>query len=719
MRMLKTVFYHTRRFAAVLLCFVMVCVFISPIASLAAETEQTIRVGWYESPFNMTDQFGRRSGYAYEYQKKISSYTGWNYEYVTGSWSELLQMLIDGKIDMMSDVSYTEERAELILYPSLPMGAEEYYLFISPTNTEYKTGNYAYFNGKKVGLNKGSVMTELLHKWEKANGIRTEMVELTCPEAESMQMLQRGELDGYITLDAYGGADVAVPVIKIGSSNFYFAISKNRPDLLEGLNAALSRIQDENPYYNQEMYSKYVSTAGANLFLSAEEKAWLSEHGKIRVGYQDDHLSFCDAEEKTGKLKGALKDYLEDASTCFENAELEFEPVAYPSVDAAVKALKNGEVDCMFPSNLSTSDGETLGLIMTPSMMTTEICAVVRKSDQHTFFQKEQITAAVEKEDPNYGAVMLDHFPSWKYEEYSDMDSCLKAVSDGKADCVLISNYQRNNLSRKCERWNLTVLSTGENVDYYIAVHEGSKELYSILTRTTKIVSSTNINAALSYYSAEEAKSTLLDFIIENPAVDITVIVVIIALLTVIFTQWRMIRAKKEVEESHHKVDDLSKRVFVDALTSVQNKGGFDKYIHNLQDRMDNGEQLEFAVVILDCDDLKSINDKYGHDKGDEYIRAASRLICRVYKYSPVFRIGGDEFAVILQNEDYQNRVSLLDQFEKKKEEICSSAENEWEKVSVAIGMAEYDPQSDSSVNDVARHADRKMYKDKHTKKQY
>lgn len=69
-----------------------------PFSGMKLSTK-TVRVGWYESPFNMTDQFGRRSGYAYDYQQKIAAYTGWNYEYVEGSWPDLLQMLMDGEID--------------------------------------------------------------------------------------------------------------------------------------------------------------------------------------------------------------------------------------------------------------------------------------------------------------------------------------------------------------------------------------------------------------------------------------------------------------------------------------------------------------------------------------------------------------------------------------------------------------------------------------------
>ena len=116
---------------------------------------------------------------------------------------------------------------------------------------------------------------------------------------------------------------------------------------------------------------------------------------------------------------------------------------------------------------------------------------------------------------------------------------------------------------------------------------------------------------------------------------------------------------------------------------------------------------------MLDCNDLKPINDQYGHDKGDIYLQTSSQLVCRVYKNSPVFRIGGDEFAVILQNEDFQNRNELIERFKKSEAEICASAENEWDKVDMAIGMAEYDPQEYDSVDNVLHHADINMYENK------
>jgi diguanylate cyclase (GGDEF)-like protein len=164
-------------------------------------------------------------------------------------------------------------------------------------------------------------------------------------------------------------------------------------------------------------------------------------------------------------------------------------------------------------------------------------------------------------------------------------------------------------------------------------------------------------------------------------------------------------------------VDDLNRRVFVDALTSVRNKGAFDEYIQQMQDKLDAGEAMEFAIGVFDCDDLKSVNDLYGHDKGDVYLKSASRVICRVFQHSPVFRIGGDEFAVVLRNDDFRYREELLASFEKATARASAEAENRWEQVHVAIGIAVYDPIQDHSVIDTMRRADKAMYVNKRKRK--
>ena len=166
-------------------------------------------------------------------------------------------------------------------------------------------------------------------------------------------------------------------------------------------------------------------------------------------------------------------------------------------------------------------------------------------------------------------------------------------------------------------------------------------------------------------------------------------------------------------------INDLSKRVYVDALTSVKNKGAFTSAIEALQGQMDaDREQMAFAIGVFDCDDLKLVNDRYGHDKGDIYLKTACRLICTVFQHSPVFRIGGDEFAVILRNDDYDNRAELVRLFEQRSGEINAANAERWKQVRIAMGIAVYDDHVDHSVVDVVHRADKIMYTNKHLRKE-
>lgn len=168
------------------------------------------------------------------------------------------------------------------------------------------------------------------------------------------------------------------------------------------------------------------------------------------------------------------------------------------------------------------------------------------------------------------------------------------------------------------------------------------------------------------------------------------------------------------VDDMRKHIGDLNHRVFIDSLTKIKNKAAFTNVCNEIQSHIDNDESVApFAIGILDCNDLKYVNDVIGHEKGDEYLKNASKTICDVFQHSPVFRIGGDEFAVLLRNYDYQNRNVLVRQFKNIATEVNTSAKHKWERIDVAIGIADYDPSDDRFVSDVVRRADRMMYENK------
>ena len=628
----------------------------------AEGAQKTVKVGWYESPFNTTDKNGRLSGYAYEYQLKIASYSGWKYTYISGSWYDLMQKLISGEIDLMSDVSYTEARAEQMLFSELTMGTEEYCIFISPDNKNITAEDFSTFNGKKIGVNKDSIQVGFYREWAEEHDVHAELVEMKTTEVKAVEMLEDGEIDAYITLNAYGDPDALVPVCKIGYSDIYFAVSKNRPDLLSELNAAMSRIQDGDPYYNQQMFEKYVRQFGTNAFLTISERNWLSEHGAIRVGYQDNYLAFCSKDPVTGELMGALKDYLEYASDCLSNAHIDFTAQAYPTAAAALNALQRGEIDCLFPSNLSGYESETRHLIVTPAVMRSDVYTIIRQSDKDFFGNKEHVVVAVNEGNFNYDAFLADNFPKWRKVYYSTTADCLRAVSEGVADCVLVSNYRYNNIARLCDQYGLTAFSTGLGLDYCFAVYEGDTELYSVLDKVTGLVPTSTINAALSVYITEDARTTFSDFLIKNIGVVIVILAIMIA--AILFFMLRSIFVEKKAKK-------LIAATELDELTGLYNRNFFFQRINKIYKEH---PEIPRDAIVVNIEQFHTINALHGREFGDDILRTLGSEIEGIAKETGGVsgRFGADRFDLYCKSlDEYQ---TIFDRLQNKLNDFAPNA---------------------------------------------
>ena len=647
---------------AVILCVVIVLSFGSPCFVKAETEKKTVRVGWYDSSFNTVDPAGHRSGYGYEYQLKVAAYAGWTYEYVIGSWSMLMQMLRNGEIDLLSDVSYTPEREDYMLFPSLSMGTEEYYLFVVPGYEEISFADPSTLNGKKVGVNKGSIQTDFFLEWEKENHVQAELVEVTGTEDESLHMLNRGELDAYVTVDTFTNPNLEVPVWEIGNSDIYLAVGKDRPDLLSDLNMALARIRDEDRYYNQRLFEKYFRRTGANAYLPTEEVDWLKEHGTIRIGYQDNYLAFCAEDKETGELTGVLKDYLEHASDCMVNAHLDFETIAFPDVESAMEALRKGEIDSIFPANFSPHDAEDLRVSMTPSLMSTEIYAVVRASDQNVFSDKEHVIVAVNEGNLNYDSFLAENFAEWKRVYYPSTVECLQAVANGIADCVLISNFRYNNISRLCEKYDLTTLTTGVGLDYCFAVRNDETELYYILAKAVGMIPASTVNAVLSYYITEDARMTLSDYIVDNLALVMTVLGIVLFIILVL-----MILSMR----SARKAGKLIRATETDELTGLYNRNYFFQYAYRMfHDRPD----LARDAIELNIDQFHSVNALSGREFGDSVLRTLGNEIRKIAaeREGIAGRFEADRFDIYFRHvEEYQE---IFDRLQGKMDSLAPNA---------------------------------------------
>ena len=171
-------------------------------------------------------------------------------------------------------------------------------------------------------------------------------------------------------------------------------------------------------------------------------------------------------------------------------------------------------------------------------------------------------------------------------------------------------------------------------------------------------------------------------------------------------------KAENEVRDKEKMIGQISQEAYRDSLTCVGNKAAYFRKAKELNTEIENGE-TELAVVMVDINELKKINDSYGHNAGDAYIKGCCHVICDVFKHSPVFRIGGDEFVVILRDEDYRNRIANITLLKKRFEDYYNqTGKDAWLRYSASVGMAEF-ASDDSNIELVFRRADKAMYEDK------
>lgn len=174
-----------------------------------------------------------------------------------------------------------------------------------------------------------------------------------------------------------------------------------------------------------------------------------------------------------------------------------------------------------------------------------------------------------------------------------------------------------------------------------------------------------------------------------------------------------LLSTKNELSDAKEYAMKMEEDAFKDPLTGVRNKRSYEAATANLTSDIDQGV-ARFGIAVIDINDLKMINDSFGHNHGDDAIRKISGIICEVFRHSPVYRYGGDEFIVLLRNMDLANIEQLTAEFRKQNEisKKAASSEN-WERVDAAIGYSVFDPDADTDTSDVFERADRAMYEDK------
>ena len=493
-----------------------------PLQALAAEGK-VVRVGWYEGGYNITGPNGERSGYGYDFQQTVAAYTGWRYEYVNGSSVELLEKLQRGELDMLNCISYTPERAQHMLFSSVPMGREKYYLYADIEKTGISPSKLYLLEGKGVSMIASSMMETAFSNWEKQQGLHTQHL-LASSMKERQSLVAQGKAVAVVATELLPmkqeGLSAVTPV---GGSDIYFAINKNRPDLKAELDEAMRRIEQDKPFYAEKLYKQYMTTAVVPV-LSKDEQAWLAQHGKIRIGVLQGDSGFFSYEED-GSHKGAIADYIRYASSCFEEQRLDFAVQGFETQPEMIQALKDGKIDMIFHFNENHYLAEQNGFVLSNRIMKITIPVI---TTQKQFNENAANILAVPKDNYLAKAYTAHNYPQWKLVEYASRAEAEQALRKGQADCFfakysMLTDYADDKLLHG------VFLSKPGNVAF--AVNRNDTVLLSVLNKTLRAMPASVMAGNLSMYDKPVQKVTLKDFIKQNMLTLIAFLVLIIGLM--------------------------------------------------------------------------------------------------------------------------------------------------------------------------------------------
>ena len=500
----------TWRSICAMLCLLLLLPALFPVKA-AAETvpAKVVRVGSFEDTFNYVNEKGIRKGYGYELLQTLSGYTGWQFEYVSCDWSDCFEKLKNGEIDIMGDISYTEDRTEEMLFSDEPMGEEKDYLYADLSREDITASDFKTLNGKKIGVLMGTEPEVMLTEWEEKYDLKTQHVNIANNE-DAKQKLANHEIDCFVSMEESFWTELGISTItRVGSSDIYYAINKDRADIKEELDNAMRALEDADPFYTADLYKRYFSMDYTPI-LTGEEKAWLKKHGAIRMGFLTGDSGVSVYDPSTGELTGTITDYIRFAKDCLGNQELEFQMVGYDSQKAELDALKSGEIDMVFHFDQSPNLAEEYRVACTNTTWTSNMMAVTNK--EH-FNETQANRVAVPQNKLSLTRYLAVYYPQWEIVDCAAQEDAARLVKDGQADCFVTGVSSQENYSKKYDFYSVPLPNPAKSC---FAVNSGNGILLSILNKTIKAMPANMLTGALAMYKSAARKVTLSEFIRDN-----------------------------------------------------------------------------------------------------------------------------------------------------------------------------------------------------------
>ena len=647
-----------RKSVCAMLCLLLLLSVVLPVKA-AAETPpaKVVRVGSFEDTFNYCNEKGARKGYGYELLQTLSGYTGWQFEYVTCDWSDCFEKLENGEIDIMGGISYTEDRAEEMLFSDEPMGEEKYYLYADLSRADISASDFKTLDGKKIGVVMGTEPEVMLTEWEEKHGIKTQHVNISNNE-DVKQKLANHEIDCFVSLEESYWADLGISTItRVGKSSIYYVLNKDRPDLKEELDNAMHALDEEAPFYTADLCKKYFSLDYKPI-LTGEEKAWLRKHGAIRMGFLTSDSGVSTYDPATGEITGTITDYIQFARDCLGNQELEFQLVGYDDKEAELNALKSGEIDMIFHFDQSPNLAEEYRVARTNTTWTANMMVV---TNQQLFTENKVNRVAVPRNKISITRYIAFYYPQWEIVDCDTQEDAIKLVKDGQADCFIIGVSSEAKYSKNYGFYSVPLPNPANSC---FAVKSGNRSLLSILNKTIKAMPANMLTSSLAMHKSSARKVTLSDFIKDNFFMVLLVSSIVVA--AILLTILKLLRKARKAEAAARKAANDTQELNAKLQVAVENAESANRAKSTFLFNMSHDIRTPMNAIIGYADlASRHLDDPAKLEKYMENIQVCGQnLLMLLNNVLDLARIENDktemEYSVSDVDKDFRNCIAMF-----------------------------------------------------------
>ena len=487
-----------------------------------------VRIGYFTEPNLMdgAEEGAYKSGYIYEYIQVLSRYTGWQYEYVYGSFKELYQALLDGDIDMLPYVVRTEARKSQVLFPDQEMGTEN--LCLAARESVNISSDFREVNGKKVGTMKGSYHIAIFDELMADNGVDFEWIEFTSPE-ERWNALANGDVDFTIeNSTVFPTVEMHIVSVLNEGSEFCLAINMDRKDLLDACNSAQTKLFKDNPSFIESLESAYLKDSPWFKEIPDEGKAWLKENDVLRLGGYTNERPYCYLNDNE-EVVGIAPEYVEIMLAAL-NINIPVEWKLYDTKAEQLDALNKGEIDAINPYYSSFFDAEKDGVIISSEVIGVNM-GLLYLGD----YSASTLSRVATPETRLGVSFTRDNYPNSDIIGCESPRECVEKVLSGEASCALLHIDPLKSLAEEFDE-DFTITTVNTKCPICFATTPENAGLISIIDKAEPFITNVEINELENKYSINEAAggTTLRQYLKDNPTILFIPCLILVALVAAV-----------------------------------------------------------------------------------------------------------------------------------------------------------------------------------------